>query len=112
MDTRYFPEVGQDEATASTKVVEFPIKAPEGQTKYDIGAIQQLENYKLFMDNYVDHNCSITVHVRDDEWEEVSDHIARDKVSHGFRNKWQAHKRLHRALHEELGEESEEEMDM
>lgn len=66
-----FPEVGQDEATASTKVVEFPIKAPEGQTKYDIGAIQQLENYKLFMDNYVDHNCSITVHVRDDEWEDV-----------------------------------------
>jgi len=23
------------------------------------------------MENYVDHNCSITVHVRDSEWEDV-----------------------------------------
>ncbi len=65
------PEVGQDEQTARTKVVEFPVKAPEGATKYDVSAIQQLENYKMFMDYYVDHNCSITVHVRDNEWDEV-----------------------------------------
>lgn len=32
---------------------------------------EQLENYKLFMESYVDHNCSITVHVRDEEWEAV-----------------------------------------
>jgi ribonucleoside-diphosphate reductase alpha chain/ribonucleoside-triphosphate reductase len=25
----------------------------------------------MFMENYVDHNCSITVHVRDDEWDKV-----------------------------------------
>ena len=66
-----FPEVGQDPLTCVTKVVEFPIKAPEGKTKYDISAIEQLENYKLFMDHYVDHNASITVHVRPDEWEAV-----------------------------------------
>ena len=66
-----FPEVGQDPLTCVTKVVEFPVKAPEGRTKYDISAIEQLENYKLFMENYVDHNCSITVHVRADEWEAV-----------------------------------------
>ena len=25
----------------------------------------------MFMEHYVDHNCSITVHVRDNEWEQV-----------------------------------------
>ncbi len=66
-----FPEVGQEWDSCATKVVEFPVKAPNGRTKYDISAIQQLENYKLFMENYVDHNCSITVHVRNHEWKEV-----------------------------------------
>ncbi len=66
-----FPEVGQEMANCTTKVIEFPVKSPEGKTKYDVTAIEQLENYKLFMENYVDHNCSITVHVRDHEWDEV-----------------------------------------
>lgn len=66
-----FPEVGQELETCTTKVIEFPVKAPEGTTKYDVTAIDQLENYKLFMENYVDHNCSITIHVRDNEWKEV-----------------------------------------
>ena len=29
----------------------------------------------MFMENYVDHNCSITVHVRENEWEEVEDYV-------------------------------------
>lgn len=66
-----YPEVGQEIKTCTTKVVEFPEKAPKGKTKYDVTAIEQLENYKLFMENYVDHNCSITVHVRDHEWDQV-----------------------------------------
>ncbi len=66
-----FPEVGQVWENCKTKVVEFPVKAPEGRTKFDVSAIEQLENYKMFMENYVDHNCSITVHVRDHEWEDV-----------------------------------------
>jgi ribonucleoside-diphosphate reductase alpha chain/ribonucleoside-triphosphate reductase len=70
-----FPEVGQEMETCTTKVVEFPVKAPEGKTKYDVTAIEQLENYKLFMENYVDHNCSITVHVRPDEWEAVEEWV-------------------------------------
>ena len=47
------------------------MKAPAGRVKGDVSAIEQLENYKLFMTHYVDHNCSITVHVRDNEWDEV-----------------------------------------
>lgn len=70
-----FPEVGQEWETCSTKVVEFPVKAPEGKTKYDVTALEQLENYKLFMDHYVDHNCSITVHVRSHEWEAVEEWV-------------------------------------
>ncbi|RGY96842.1 ribonucleoside-triphosphate reductase, adenosylcobalamin-dependent [Clostridium sp. AM58-1XD] len=65
------PEVGQNPDDPTTKVVEFPVKAPAGRVKADVSAIEQLENYKMFMQHYVDHNCSITVHVRDHEWEEV-----------------------------------------
>lgn len=64
-------ENGQQLETCKTKVISFPVESPDGYTKYDISAIKQLENYKLFMENYVDHNCSITVHVRENEWEEV-----------------------------------------
>lgn len=66
-----YPEVGQEWETCSTKVVEFPVKAPQGRTKYDVSAIEQLENYKMFMADYVDHNASVTVSVREHEWEEV-----------------------------------------
>jgi len=65
------PEVGQDPEDPITKVVEFPVQAPKGLVKSDVSAIEQLENYKMFMQHYVDHNCSITVHVRENEWEEV-----------------------------------------
>lgn len=65
------PEVGQTEEDCITKVVEFPVKAPRGKTKYDVGAIEQLEMYKRFMKHYVDHNASITVHVREHEWDAV-----------------------------------------
>ena len=66
-----YPEVGQDAQSCRTKVVEFPVKAPKGRVKADVSAIEQLENYRMFMKHYVDHNCSITVHVRSHEWEAV-----------------------------------------
>lgn len=69
------PEVGQDPLNPKTKVVEFPVKAPEGRVKADVSAIEQLENYKMFMEYYVDHNCSITVHVRDNEWAQVEEWV-------------------------------------
>ncbi|EHJ00670.1 ribonucleoside-triphosphate reductase, adenosylcobalamin-dependent [Clostridium sp. DL-VIII] len=67
-----YNENGQSDENCTTKVIEFPIKAPDGKTKYDVGAIEQLELYKLSMINWTDHNTSITVHVRDDEWEAVA----------------------------------------
>jgi adenosylcobalamin-dependent ribonucleoside-triphosphate reductase len=67
-----YNEVGQSDEECSIKVIEFPIKAPQGRTKYDVGAMEQLELYKLSMLRWSDHNSSITVHVRDHEWEEVA----------------------------------------
>jgi ribonucleoside-diphosphate reductase alpha chain/ribonucleoside-triphosphate reductase len=64
-----FPEVGQTRENCTTKVVEFPVRAPEGRVKGDVTAIEQLEIYRMFMEHYVDHNCSVTVHVREGEWE-------------------------------------------
>ena len=68
---KWSPEVGQTEDNHSIKVFEFPVKAPEGKTKYDISAIEQLELYKLIMKTYVQHNASNTIHVRPNEWDEV-----------------------------------------
>ena len=67
-----FNENGQTDENCTTKVIEFPVKAPEGKTKYDVRAIEQLELYKMSMMNWTDHNTSITVHVRDDEWDDVA----------------------------------------
>ncbi len=67
-----YNEIGQTDENASIKVIEFPVKAPEGRTKYEVSAIEQLELYKLSMENWTDHNTSITVHVREHEWEEVA----------------------------------------
>ena len=37
-----------------------------------MGAIEQLELYKMSMENWTDHNTSITVHVRENEWDDVA----------------------------------------
>ena len=44
-----YNENGQTDEDCSIKVIECPIKAPEGRTKYDVGAIEQLELYKMSM---------------------------------------------------------------
>lgn len=73
MGFEWKPEVGQLKDSCMTKVFEFPMKSPKGKTKYDVSAIEQLENYKMFMENYADHNISITVTVKDNEWKEVEE---------------------------------------
>lgn len=69
------PENGFTMENARTLVIEFPVKAPDGKTKYDVSAIEQLEIYKMFMENYVDHNASITVSVREHEWDLVEEWV-------------------------------------
>ncbi|HMP67576.1 MAG TPA: ATP cone domain-containing protein [Candidatus Paceibacterota bacterium] len=72
----YHPEVGFTEETASTFVIEFPVKAPEGAiVKDEVGAIDQLEHWKLVKVNYTEHNPSVTVSVGPDEWLRVGNWI-------------------------------------
>jgi ribonucleoside-diphosphate reductase alpha chain len=69
----YYPEVGQQEGTATTYVLEFPMKAPEGVilTK-DLSAIEQLEHWKKVKLNYTEHNPSVTIYIGRDEWIKVA----------------------------------------
>lgn len=71
MGYNYEPEVGQNRENCIVGVFEFPVKAPQGKTKDNASAIEQLEFYKMIMQNYVDHNASNTIHVRNNEWEAV-----------------------------------------
>lgn len=65
----YHPEVGQTAENATTYVIEFPIKAPEGSVfKNDLTALQQLEYWKMVKLNYTEHNPSATISVGEDEW--------------------------------------------
>ena len=70
------PEVGQDAKTASTWVLEFPVKAPDNCiTRKDVTALDQLKHYKNLQHNWCEHNASMTVYVRDDEWFEVGNWV-------------------------------------
>lgn len=56
----------------STKVVvDFPQESPAKRFKSNFGAIKQLEVYKMFLNNYTEHNPSNTISVRPEEWGDV-----------------------------------------
>lgn len=78
------PEVGQSPDTATTFVLEFPVKSPEGAiTRHDITAVDQLEHWMLVKQNYAEHTVSMTVYVGENEWLKVADWVWDnwDKVS-------------------------------
>jgi ribonucleoside-triphosphate reductase len=69
----YHPEVGQLEQSATTYVLEFPVKAPEGSVfRNDLTAIDLLEYWKVVKQNYTEHNPSVTISVGEDEWISVA----------------------------------------
>jgi len=69
----YYPEVGQTVENATTFVLEFPVKAPDGAIcKDDISALKQLEHWKVVKEHYTEHNPSVTVSIGDDEWISVA----------------------------------------
>ena len=70
------PEVGQQSSNATTWVLEFPVKSPDGCiTRKDVSALEQLSHYKNLQQNCCEHNASMTVYVRDDEWFEVGNWV-------------------------------------
>lgn len=69
------PEAGQEMETATTIVIDFPVKSPATVTKADVSAVEQLEEYLLFQKHYTDMNTSNTITVKPEEWEEVEDFV-------------------------------------
>ena len=56
----------------ATTVFFFPQKAPDGAvTRNDMTAIEQLELWKTYQENWCEHKPSITVTVRESEWPRV-----------------------------------------
>lgn len=55
-----------------TTVFSFPQKAPEGAiTRNDKSAIEHLEIWKMYKTRWTEHNPSVTISVREEEWIEV-----------------------------------------
>lgn len=68
-----FPEVGYSSSTATTMVMEFPVKAPDGAiVAKDVSALAMLEEWKRLKCHFTEHNPSVTIYVSDDEWIEVA----------------------------------------
>lgn len=62
----------------TTDVFSFPVQGPaEAVYRNDRTAIEQLEHYLMFQENWSEHNVSITVYVKDHEWMGVGDWVYR-----------------------------------
>ncbi|MBX4181382.1 ribonucleoside-triphosphate reductase [Candidatus Parcubacteria bacterium] len=71
-----FPEVGYSTANATTMVMEFPCKAPEGAlVNKDVSALELLEEWKRLKVHFTEHNPSVTIYVGDSEWISVANFI-------------------------------------
>jgi ribonucleoside-triphosphate reductase len=61
------PKPGKEDSTA---LLEFPVESPAGAvTREDVDAIGQFRNYLAWKRHYTEHNPSVTIYVRDEEWE-------------------------------------------
>jgi len=70
---KYSCEVGQTPDTCNTYVLEFITKAPEtAKNRKDETAEEQLEYWKMLRNFYCEHNPSITISVKEDEWLETA----------------------------------------
>jgi ribonucleoside-diphosphate reductase alpha chain len=70
------PEIGYSTSNASTMVLEFPIKAPEGAiTVKDVTAIDMLNEWRRLKINFTEHNPSATIYVADNEWIAVANFV-------------------------------------
>lgn len=70
------PEVGQAESTATTFVLEFPVKAPVGAIfKDEVSALDLMKEWKRLKEHFVEHNPSATIYVGPDEWIAVGNFV-------------------------------------
>ena len=70
------PEVSQAEGSATTYVLEFPVKAPEGAIfKDEVSALDLMKEWKRLKEHFVEHNPSATIYVGPDEWIAVGNFV-------------------------------------
>lgn len=70
------PEVGYSTSTATTMVMEFPMKAPEGAlTNKDVTALDMLKEWKKLKEHFTEHNPSVTIYASDDEWLDIAQFV-------------------------------------
>jgi ribonucleoside-triphosphate reductase len=63
----------------ATDVFTFPVKSPEGSVmRNDMSAIDQLDHYLIYKRHWCEHNPSITVYVREEEWLDVGAWVYRN----------------------------------
>lgn len=79
--TRFMADMGIPNEPDVTKpndttVFYFPQKAPEGAlTRKDLTAIEHLEIWKAYKTSWTEHNPSVTISVREEEWIEVANWV-------------------------------------
>jgi len=67
------PDVMKPDATT---VFTFPQKAPEGAvTRDQVSALQHLEIWKAYKTHWTEHNPSVTINVKEEEWIEVANWV-------------------------------------
>ena len=79
-----FKFVEQDITSPTTKVYSFPIASPkDAVTANEMGAMEQLELWEIYQDEWCEHKPSMTCYYRDDEFLEVGQWLYNkfDKVS-------------------------------
>ena len=70
------PDVMKPDATT---VFSFPIKAPENAiVTSDLSAIDHLEIWKAYRESWTEHNPSVTINVKEDEWLDVAAWVYRN----------------------------------
>ena len=70
------PDVMKPDATT---VFSFPIAAPKGATiTSDLTAIDHLEIWAVYRENWTEHNPSVTVNIHEDEWLDVGAWVYRN----------------------------------
>lgn len=70
------PEVGYSTSNASTMVLEFPCKAPEGAlVNKDVSGLEMLQEWKRLKEHFTEHNPSVTIYVGENEWMSVANFI-------------------------------------
>ena len=70
------PEVGYSSSTATTLVMEFPVKAPDTAiVAKDVSAIEMLTEWKRLKEHFTEHNPSVTIYAGDDEWIKIANFV-------------------------------------